>query len=295
MDAVVRDLQQHRGRSLVIAGDQQPAVVHALGARHESSARQRRRNGHLYRAGGSAADGSRPIAARAGARYGGQPFSAVDHLGGNPVYSAPADSTLPSCSSNRFHRASVAVRDETSALCHWHVPEAHYLESWSDVRAYDGTASILQPLIAPLYGGRTAHELLSVLLGQTERTSYEIVRDYWQRQSEVNRISSAFGARLCTTASSRARRRQRKQVSVKQIALASKSQRQISRARDNSGSDRGKKTCGTLDVFFRPDPTILDGRFANNGWLQELPKPLTKMTWDNAVICSVRHRRTAWD
>ena len=101
----------------------------------------------------------------------------------NPVYSAPADVSFAShlVKSNLSIHLSL-YEDETSALCHWHIPEAHYLESWSDVRAYDGTATIIQPLIAPLYGGRTAHELLAALNGQPGRSSYELVRDYWKEQ-----------------------------------------------------------------------------------------------------------------
>jgi anaerobic selenocysteine-containing dehydrogenase len=72
--------------------------------------------------------------------------------------------------------------DETAELCHWHIPEAHYLETWSDARAFDGTVTIMQPLIAPLYGGKSAHELLAALMGQPDRSSYTIVRDYWRGQ-----------------------------------------------------------------------------------------------------------------
>ena len=72
--------------------------------------------------------------------------------------------------------------DETSALCHWQIPEAHFLEAWSDGRAYDGTVSIVQPLIAPLYGGKSAHELLAAMSDRPERSGYDIVREHWQRE-----------------------------------------------------------------------------------------------------------------
>src|SRR5258708_35111676 len=104
-------------------------------------------------------------------------------LGGNPVYMAPADLKFAE------HLAKVPLRihlglhqDETAVLCDWHIPEAHYLESWSDGRAFDGTASIVQPLIAPLYGGRSAHELLALLTQSSALPGLEIVRDYWRKQ-----------------------------------------------------------------------------------------------------------------
>ena len=102
-------------------------------------------------------------------------------LGGNPVFTAPAD--LPFGKALEKVKLSAHLsphQDETSALCQWHVPQAHFLESWSDARAFDGTASIVQPLIAPLYGGKTAHEAIAALTNQPERSSYEIVRDYWK-------------------------------------------------------------------------------------------------------------------
>src|SRR5947208_8407794 len=110
-------------------------------------------------------------------------------IGGNPVYTATADLNF----AGNLAKANFSIHlslyeDEISALCHWHVPEAHYLESWSDVRAYDGTVTIIQPLIAPLYGGRTAHEVVAALAGQPGRSSYEIVRDYWKQQGGAKNI-----------------------------------------------------------------------------------------------------------
>jgi molybdopterin-containing oxidoreductase family iron-sulfur binding subunit len=97
------------------------------------------------------------------------------------VYTAPAElgfADLLRKARLRLHLGPYV--DETAALCHWHLPAAHYLESWSDARAYDGTVSIVQPLIAPLYEGRTAHEVLTAFSDRPERNAYEIVRGYWQ-------------------------------------------------------------------------------------------------------------------
>ena len=86
--------------------------------------------------------------------------------------------------------------DETAQLCQWHVPEAHCLESWSDLRAFDGTVSIQQPLIAPLYKGKSAHELLAVLLGEPDLSNLEIIRDYWRRRGLPGDFESAWRTAL---------------------------------------------------------------------------------------------------
>ncbi len=161
--------------------------------------------------------------------------------------------------------------DETAQLCHWHIPEAHCLESWSDLQAFDGTVSIQQPLIAPLYKGKSAHELLAVLLGEPDLSGLEIVRDYWRRRN----LAGRFRVGLANGSRGRADRRYREQA---QGGLARRSRK--------SPSPRGSADGGSesLEIVFRPDPTIGDGRWANNGWLQELPKPLTKLSWDNAAL-----------
>ena len=104
-------------------------------------------------------------------------------LGGNPVYNAPADVPF----SEALRKVPLRVHhslslDETSYQCHWHLPEAHYLEAWSDARAYDGTASIVQPLVEPLYQGRSALELAAMLTDLCETPGREIVHEYWQSQ-----------------------------------------------------------------------------------------------------------------
>src|SRR5262249_5492991 len=155
------------------------------------------------------------------------------------------------------------------------VPEAHFLEAWSDARAYDGTASVIQPLIAPLYGGKSAHEVLAALSDRPERSGYDIVRDYWRERAGGADFEVAWRRRLHeglipNTAFPPGR------VSVVPSLLNSVA----SGFRGTSSS----ATPSGLEIAFRNDPTVLDGRFANNGWLQELPKPITKLTWDNAIL-----------
>jgi molybdopterin-containing oxidoreductase family iron-sulfur binding subunit len=177
-----------------------------------------------------------------------------------------------------FSRVAFSVHlglydDETSARCQWHVPEAHYLESWSDTRASDGTAAIVQPLIAPLYGGKSAHDFIAAMMGQSGRSGYEIVRDYWRRQSRGKDFESFWRKSLHDGV-------------IEGTAFPAKTLK-VSGSKFQVSSDRRTpESQNSLEIIFRPDPTIFDGRYANNGWLQELPKPLTKLTWDNAVLLS---------
>src|SRR5439155_9245549 len=162
--------------------------------------------------------------------------------------------------------------DETSELCHWHINEAHYLESWGDVRAADGTVSLLQPLIAPLYGGTTAWELLALLTGQPERTTYEVVRAYWRGVSDASSDFETGWRRALHDGLMHGTALPPRSVTLRPAWTRAPGAR--------LDGDRD------LEIVFRPDPTVFDGRFANNGWLQELPKPLTKLTWDNVALIS---------
>jgi molybdopterin-containing oxidoreductase family iron-sulfur binding subunit len=198
-------------------------------------------------------------------------------LGGNPVFTAPADLQF----GEKLLKVGLRVHlgqheDETAELCHWHIPEAHYLESWGDVRAFDGTVSIIQPLIAPLYNGKTAHELLALLLGQSDRTPHSIVHDYWKGQKPVANFEAAWESWL-------------NEGVIAGTALPAKLVKLSSDlpARLTQYAPPGHGQNGNLEIVFHPDPTVWDGRFANLGWLQELPKPLTKLTWDNAAMLSL--------
>ncbi|HEX7253978.1 MAG TPA: 4Fe-4S dicluster domain-containing protein [Thermoanaerobaculia bacterium] len=280
--AVAEDLKSHRGRSLVVAGDDQPAAVHALAHAINAS---------LGNAGQTILT-TDPVPVRAESQIDSlrQLVADMDKgqvdtliiMGGNPVFTSPADVAF----ARAFEKVGLRIhlgthQDETSALCHWHVPEAHFLESWSDARAFDGTASIVQPLIAPLYGGKTAHEVLAALSDQPELSSHDIVREYWK-----DKLSGDFET---------AWRRALHDGVIADTAFAPKELKLSANSSVGAGLDpaRGRPQGpplqpdgegGTLEIRFRPDPTIYDGRFGNNGWLQELPKPISKLTWDNAVM-----------
>ncbi|HEY7545323.1 MAG TPA: TAT-variant-translocated molybdopterin oxidoreductase, partial [Blastocatellia bacterium] len=262
-----------RGSSIVIAGDNQPPFIHAL-AHAMNSALGNIGQTVVY----TDPIEANPVDGMASIRElvndmnsGGVDLLLI--LGGNPVYNAPADLDFKNALGKvRLRVHSSLHQDETSEYCQWHVHEAHFLESWSDARAFDGTASIVQPLIAPLYNGKTQHEVLAAFSDQPERTSYQIVRDYWKAQMggsdqefEKNWRRALHDGVIANTALPE------KTVALKADWFAGASQPQSS---DN------------YEIVFRPDPTVYDGRFANNGWLQELHKPFSHLTWDNAALVS---------
>jgi molybdopterin-containing oxidoreductase family iron-sulfur binding subunit len=273
----VSDLQQHRGTSLVLAGNQQPPIVHALAhAMNEALGNVGKTVYYTASLEANPTSQLQSLRELVSDIEAGQ-VDVLLILGGNPLFTAPADFQF------REKLLKVGLRiylglyeDETAEYCHWHIPQAHYLESWGDVRAYDGTVSIIQPLIAPLYEGKTPHELLSVLLGQSGRLPHSVVHDYWKGQMPGQDFEAAWESWLnegvvAGTA-----------LPAKPVKLAPDLQ-----ARLTTKTPAGQGQESGFEVVFRPDPTIWDGRFANYGWLQELPKPLTKLTWDNAAMLSL--------
>jgi Fe-S-cluster-containing dehydrogenase component len=191
-------------------------------------------------------------------------------LGVNPVYSAPSDLGFAAAYRNipiTVHLGSHV--DETGAVSNWHINKSHYLESWSDARAYDGTLSIIQPMIDPMYGGKSAHDVLQALLDNPQLSAYDVVSanaktyikgdfaEGWRKSLHDGWVEgTAFTAKAAGAGKS---------------AVASFAATPVS----------------GLEVSFRPDPSIYDGRFSNVGWLQELPKQITNMSWDNAAIMSM--------
>jgi len=269
---VAEDLWQHRGASLVVVGRQQPPLVHALAHAMNNVLGN---VGHtvVY----TTPVAAQPVDQLASLRTLVEDMAAgrvelLVILGGNPVYTAPAD--LPFA--QHLIRVPLCLylglyANETSALCQWHIPETHYLEAWGDARAYDGTVSLTQPLIAPLYNGKSAPELLAALLEQPEQSGREIVQEYWRSQYEGADFDQFWRRALHDgLIADTAFPPQEVQLRTDWLAEAA------TPAAPSPG----------LELLFQPDPTIWDGCFANNGWLQELPKPITKLTWDNAALLS---------
>ena len=290
LDPLVKDLQSARGRSLVVAGEGQPPAVHALA--HAM-------NDLLGNVGSTVVytqtAEARPTDQRAEladlvAEMNAGTVSFLLVLGGNPVYTAPPDLNFAQALDKVPLRAHLGLHhDETAALCHWHVPETHFLEMWSDVRGHDGTVTIVQPLIAPLYGGRSLHEVVSTLSEAGPRPGYDIVRSHWNDQAGAPPVPARpaptpaltpLPGSIAPSAFDKSWRRWLHDGVVPNTAFAPKT---VALRAGAAGPAPPPAPAG-LEVVFRPDPAVYDGRFANNAWLQELPKSLTKLTWDNAAL-----------
>ncbi|MBZ5654601.1 MAG: TAT-variant-translocated molybdopterin oxidoreductase [Acidobacteriia bacterium] len=269
-DVVVKELGGQEGRSVVVAGDHQPTAVHELA--HAINAKL----GNV----GKTVFYSDPVDANPVNRSESLHALVQDMragkvdllliLGGNPAYDAPAELEFASALKSNAVNLKIYLgshRNETAELCQWHVPEAHYLESWSDARAYDGTVSIVQPLIEPLYGGKSAHEIITILAGQSGLTGHDLVQQYWQKQHSGADFDSFW-------------RKSLHDGWVAGTTFAPKS----TAVKSLTFPDGQPRVADAIELNFRRDPSIYDGRFANNGWLQELPKPLTKLTWDNPIM-----------
>ena len=273
--AVASDLAKNRGASLVIAGETQPPAVHALAhAMNEALQNVGKTVYYTDSLEANPVNQTESLHELVNDLNGGH-VGLIVILGGNPVYDAPADFDFASALMKAQTRVHCGLyQDETGTLCNWHVPAAHYLESWSDARAYDGTIGIVQPLIAPIYGGRTHHEIVAALTGNAGKSNHEIVKEYWQGQRpEKGQAFEDFW-----------------ETSLHDGVMAKTALPAISAPlqRDfmQQPPAQSMAQAGELELVFRPDPTIFDGRFANNGWLQETARPITRITWDNAVMMS---------
>ncbi len=195
-------------------------------------------------------------------------------LNANPIYSAPADLDFESA----FNKVGTVVHlgshlDETGEMAQWHINNAHYLEMWSDARAYDGTVSIVQPMIDPLYGGHTAHEIVQSMLAEPDVTAYDAVRATWM----------GSGAALAKGDAEFNWRKALHDGWIDGTAFAPKNVTAKSGA-GNAGS--APASGDSVEVAFRPDANVYDGRYANVGWMQEIPRPVTNLSWDNAAQMS---------
>ncbi len=309
---ITKDLIDHAGSSIVIAGDSQPPTVHALAhAMNQALSNVGKTVVYTGPVEANPVDGNASLRELVADMNSGQ-VDVLLILGGNPVYNAPADLDFAAAIRKTPLRIHLNLyKDETSELCQWHIPEAHYLESWSDASAYDGTVTIIQPLIAPLYSGKTAHEVLAAFLNEPERSSYEIVRDYWRgrfaaggqepplktgasQSSGTTQTPAAAAQSVAISAPPQASpagfeqywRKSLHDGLVANTALQPKALTLKFDSATQASNPRPPSPNSQLEIVFRPDPTMHDGRFSNNGWLQELPKPLSKLTWDNAAIVS---------
>ncbi|HET9267365.1 MAG TPA: TAT-variant-translocated molybdopterin oxidoreductase, partial [Vicinamibacterales bacterium] len=280
---VAADLAAHKGTSVVVAGDRQPAAVHALArAMNEALGNVGATVTYSAPIAASPADGAASISELVAEMKAGK-VDLLVILGGNPAFTAPADLGFADALSKVTTAVHVGqYHDETAERCHWHVPEAHFLESWGDARAFDGTVSLIQPLIAPIYEGRTAIEILAVMNGTPGQSAMELVKTYWEANASTVRDASGKPP-------ANADGFWRRALHDGFISGTSSLQGAMLPVPPAPAAPAPASAVGAggLEIVFRPDPNILDGRYINNGWLQELPKPLSKVTWDNVAYLSV--------
>ncbi len=266
---VAADLNNHKGASIVIAGDHQPAIVHALAHAMNDAL------GSV----GETVTYIQPVEAKPASQMASIAELAADMrdskvkvlliLDGNPVYNAPADVDFLAGMKNVPLRVAVgAYLDETAENCHWHIPAAHYLETWGDARAFDGTVSIIQPLIAPLYGGRSPLEVLSALIDKEPRSAHDIVQAQWKQQRSDQEFDTFW------------------RTALSEGYIPDTANRPYAaKVRSGFAGDYAPAAMGgeEFEVVLLPDTGVGDGTWSNNAWLMELPRPLSKITWDNAV------------
>ncbi len=269
--AIAKELQAHRGTSVIVVGEEQPPAVHALAhAMNEALGNVGKTVVYTDPIEANPTDQTAGLKELVGEMWAGKVEMLVIS-GGNPVYDAPVDLNFVGA----LQKVAIPIyhglyANETAANCAWVVTGTHYLEEWSDARFPDGSVGIVQPLIAPLYGSKSAHELFNVFGDQPEASGYDTVRSYWHTQHGGADFEAWW----------------RKAV---HDGFVANSAYQPVNVRVNTGAipAAAQPPSGSgVEIIFRPDPSIWDGRFANNAWLQELAKPMTKVVWDNPVMMS---------
>ncbi|MCC7380544.1 MAG: TAT-variant-translocated molybdopterin oxidoreductase [Deltaproteobacteria bacterium] len=266
--ALAKELSAAKGRSLVTVGLAQPAAVHAVA---------HRLNAALGNAGVTVSYSLPDRSDRRGDLEGLKALAAEMQagrvktliiLGGNPVYDAPADLELAAALAKVETSVHLSLyADETSRASKWHLPLSHYLESWGDARAWDGTLSLVQPLIAPLYPTKSMIEVVALLAKSAATDGHALVRETFNRSG--NGTDAAW------------------QTALHEGVIAGTAYAVSAPAVAAFESPAPKADAQGLELVFRRDTKVHDGRFANNGWLQEVPDYLTKVAWDNALLVSV--------
>jgi molybdopterin-containing oxidoreductase family iron-sulfur binding subunit len=272
--ALVKDLKAHRGKCVVIPGLYQDRSVTELFAAINIALDNDGRNMIVATEFTNSLPSNQhaDLKMLVGDLYAGKVDWLVT-LNTNPIYNAPADLNFASA----FEKAKMTVHlgsheDETGKNAQWHIPAAHFLESWSDAQAYDGTVSIIQPMIDPLYGGKTPHHFFQALLDEPGLSPYEAVRETWRAMMAS---SGDFDNGW------------RKALHAGWIDGSAYAPHNIAPFKPAASfSVPAPAAKNLIEIIFRPDPNVYDGRWSNVGWLQELPKPVTNLSWDNAALVS---------
>ncbi|MBV9400199.1 MAG: TAT-variant-translocated molybdopterin oxidoreductase [Bryobacterales bacterium] len=278
--AVVKDLKSAGKEGLVITSPRQPPIVHALAFLMNQTIGSLGNTITISKATSEdrVESGVDALKALAGQMNSGQ-VSTLVVLGGNPAYSAPADLQFPPAMAkvaNSIHLGPDV--NETAAAAKWHVPEAHFLESWGDAATGTGVASIQQPVIEPIFGGRSALEVLALVSGSKDTKGHDIVKNYWTSQWPAAEREKTWrkvlndGVIPGRTSLSLSKDEVKLKLDLPRIQAAVAAE--------------PKAAGGGIEVGFVPSASVWDGRYANNGWMQEAPDPITKLVWGNAALIS---------
>ena len=272
--AIVADLRDAGASALVAAGRRQTPEIHALALAINQALGSLGNTVTLHPAGDTGHGGAFSLQEIADAMRGGS-VTALVMLGGNPVYDAPGDVDFVGALAAVPYSVHLSSHvDETSHAASWHLNQAHDLETWGDARANDGTASVTQPLIAPLWGGHSAIEVLSALISAdaTVTPGHDLVQETWRGLLATDSADGDFDKAW-------------RKVLHDGVLVASASD-PLEVSVETPAALPGDDGSNGLEVTFHPSVATYDGRFANVGWLQEMPDPLTKITWDNAALVS---------
>jgi MoCo/4Fe-4S cofactor protein with predicted Tat translocation signal len=280
LTALAKDLKAAGANALVVAGPRQPASVHALAHLINQTLGANGSTVTFTKGSDHADSGVEALKALVAEMNSGQ-VSTLVIFGGNPAYTAPADLQFAAALSkvaNSIHLGQEP--DETAMAAKWHLPEAHYLEAWGDSRALDGTVAIQQPMIEPLFGGKSAIELMALILGSKDLKGYDIVKNYWMSQLPAPAANGPSRENVWRKALNDGVIPGTRAAEVKPALDARKIAAAV--AADN------KAPGGGIEVAFVPSAAVWDGRYANNAWMQEIADPVTKLVWGNAALVSPR-------
>ena len=353
LDAMARDLVAFKGRSLVVPGNTASPLVHALANAMNSALGNIGQTVEFVEPFSPGTDKAQIDQLRelVGDIDAGKVKMLVI-LGGNPAYNTPSDLRIDLNRVNDNNKVPLRIyvgthENETSEICHWHIPEKHYLEAWGDSRAYDGTVTLTQPLIAPLYDSHNITEVIQMFFKENyDKADLDILKGFWQTQNipaaktiaataTTASAASAGNSAANTSASPTANTAAANNASASSSNPASATRAATRSSQANTAStapaanaatafeDRWRKyvhdgmipntfgtpksvsassgflsqpqpqtTASNYEINILPDPNIYDGRFANNGWMQELPKPINKVTWDNVALVSPKTAET---
>jgi molybdopterin-containing oxidoreductase family iron-sulfur binding subunit len=268
LTAAARELADNKSRSLVVAGREQSVFIQQAACRLNDALQNTGKTIDYIPNIEEAPEKTSASLQALIEDLGEKKVSDLVILDGNPVYASPRGLDFGKMCRNAGTVVYLGpYEDETSELANWHIPMAHELESWGDVKAFDGTVTIRQPLINPLYNGITEYELCMLLLGKNTDRYEELIRGYWKDRLNIADFENFWHNTLHDG------------------VMAGSALSPLDVKREGIG-DEPKNIASEIiwTLLIRPDPHILDGRFSNNSWLQELPKPLIKLTWENAAL-----------